>query len=149
MNYLPPFLVLALFGLFPAVVRSLPLDGFYAYQLSRLEDSRTLYSSTVWLKSSGSKLSIFRAIDADPLGGLTRCGGLGCNLDVHEEIGALTFKQVSGRLRVVEAEGFASFLLNSTCGLEEGALGYRLGCRSKKFPGGIDRGSLVLFSPGS
>ena len=75
MIYSAGLIALALVGAFPAVVRSFPFDGFYTYQLGRSEDDKQLYSSTVWLKSSGSKLSIFRTIDADPLGSLTRCGG--------------------------------------------------------------------------
>ena len=128
---------------------SLPLDGFYSYLIRRAEDSKQLHSSTLWLKSSGHQLSIFRTVESDPFGSLSRCGGLGCSLKVHDKIGTLTFRQIANGLRVVKAEGSARFLVNSICHLKEGSLGFQLGCRSSKFPGNIDMKSIVIFSPGS
>ena len=150
MEFTFPALFSILFvGMLSANAGPLPLDGFYFYQIRRAEDSKQLHSSTLWLKSSGHQLSIFSTVESDPFGGLSRCGGLACNLKVHDKIGTLTLRKSNNGLRVVKAEGSARFLANSICYLKEGTLGFQLGCRSNKFPGNVDMKSIVIFSPGS
>ena len=133
----------------PFAANALPLNGYYTYEIRRSETDRVLHSSPLLLKSSGLRLSIFRTIEADPLGSLWRCGGLGCDRKAQDKIGTLWFKKDANGLKVIKANGSAKFLSGSKCRLINGPLGKQLGCQSTNAPWSNNFEVFSLFSPGS
>lgn len=122
--------------------------GFAYFDWLRAEDNRELYSSSLYLSVSGNTLSIYNTYNAEPLGRLARCGGLGCDLGTGSLVATLEFVQQGSNLFTVQsASSRASFLQGAQCRIVGNVL-QALECFSEQGPS-ADMPSVFRFSPGT
>lgn len=123
-------------------------SGFAYYTWLRSEDDREPYSSAVYLSLSGNSLSIYNTYNAAPLGHLTRCGGLGCDLGKGQLLATLeVVPQGSNRYTVVSTSQKTSFLQGAQCRVAESYMQV-FECFSSSGPS-ADLPGIFRFSPGT
>ena len=113
------------------------------------EDRGLLYSSSIAVKVGGNRATFYNTFKVAPFGKYARCGGLGCDLGVGQQIAQVDFSQRGEHFVVIGASGGLAFLLGSVCHLKQGYMGI-LECRSGKTPAGHENmPSIYKFMPGT
>ena len=124
-------------------------QGFATYTWMRAEDRGDLYSSDIVIRVSGNRATFFNTFKVAPFGKYARCGGLGCDLGVGQQIAQLDFTQRGEHFVVMRASGGLAFLLGSDCHLKQSYL-RTLECQSAKNPAGVNNmPSIYKFEPGT
>lgn len=131
----------------------LGLGGYYGYSLMRSDNTEgsTLYRSVIYLEPQGNQIHFYRPDVRDPFGGNARCGGLGCDLEVGDSLGAITLTPITGGWIVDSATGITTFMQNAECAFITGGLGFEIECFLQTGPGSTSavEGLRSVFSPGS
>jgi len=124
------------------------VSGFASYQISLPNRSDTLYESEIFVELDGNEMRLYNVQRTDPLGSITMCGGLGCDLDKTNPIGNVTYRSEKNVWLAVSATGKASFLRDSFCQLQQDYLPV-LVCLTKQGPGQMNFPTIIRIVPGT
>ncbi len=93
----------------------------------------TRFSHELFIQITNNTIRLFRSFTLRQLGGAYRCGGVGCDQSIGENIATITLDGQGPNFQVVKATGEGGFLVGAHCFItKEIVSSFR--CRGSQFP---------------
>jgi hypothetical protein len=121
-------------------------QALIVYQWLRTDDEQELYNSILAMRVRANAVELFNTYKSHPLGKLSRCGGLGCDLEVGSSVGKVNAVFQGRQIVIINATGQASFLMGATCTVKKELMN-KLVCRHTATPANVKMDSLYILAP--